>query len=80
MNKAATPVYPGLPAIIDGSEAVAYVETRVAEACCAYPITPSTVMATLFQVAVADGRPNLWGTHLSFLEPESEHSSASAAS
>ncbi len=24
-------------------------------------------------------RPNLWGTHLSFLEPESEHSSASAA-
>ena len=79
MNKAATPVYPGLPAIIDGSEAVAYVETRVAEACCAYPITPSTVMATLFQVAVADGRPNLWGTHLSFLEPESEHSSASAA-
>jgi pyruvate-ferredoxin/flavodoxin oxidoreductase len=79
VNKAAIPGYPGLPAIIDGSEAVAYVETRVAEACCAYPITPSTVMATLFQVAVADGRPNLWGTHLAFLEPESEHSSASAA-
>jgi pyruvate-ferredoxin/flavodoxin oxidoreductase len=36
-------------------------------------------MATLFQVAVADGKTNLWGTPLTFLEPESEHSSASAA-
>jgi pyruvate-ferredoxin/flavodoxin oxidoreductase len=36
-------------------------------------------MATLFQVAVADGKTNLWGTPLAFLEPESEHSSASAA-
>lgn len=79
MNKNARPRFPGLPAIIDGSEAVAYVETRLSESCCAYPITPSTTMATLFQVAVADGKSNLWGTHLSFLEPESEHSSASAA-
>ena len=71
--------YPGLPAIVDGSEAVAYVETRIAEGCCAYPITPSTNMAALFQAAVADGRTNLWGTPLAFLEPESEHSSASAA-
>jgi pyruvate-ferredoxin/flavodoxin oxidoreductase len=36
-------------------------------------------MATLYQAAVADGRTNLWGTQLKFLEPESEHSSASAA-
>lgn len=79
MNEAANPRYPGLPAIIDGSEAVAHVETRVAEACCAYPITPSTNMAAIFQAAVADGRPNLWGTRLAFLEPESEHSSASSA-
>jgi pyruvate-ferredoxin/flavodoxin oxidoreductase len=76
---AARPGYAGLPAIIDGSDAVAYIETRVAEGCCAYPITPSTTMASLFQAAVADGRTNLWGTRLSFLEPESEHSSASAA-
>jgi pyruvate-ferredoxin/flavodoxin oxidoreductase len=79
VNDAAQVPYPGIPAIIDGSEAVAYVETRVAEACCAYPITPSTNMATLFQAAVADGKANLWGTRLAFLEPESEHSSASAA-
>jgi pyruvate-ferredoxin/flavodoxin oxidoreductase len=74
-----TPAYPGIPAIVDGSEAIAYVETRIAEGACAYPITPSTNMATIFQAAVADGKTNLWGTRLRFLEPESEHSSASAA-
>jgi len=79
VNETARPKFPGKPAIIDGSEAVAYVETRVSEACCAYPITPSTTMATLYQAAVADGKTNLWGTHLAFIEPESEHSSASAA-
>jgi pyruvate-ferredoxin/flavodoxin oxidoreductase len=36
-------------------------------------------MAAIFQAAVADGRTNLWGTGLQFIEPESEHSSASAA-
>ena len=36
-------------------------------------------MAALYQAAVADGKANLWGTPLKFLEPESEHSSASAA-
>lgn len=71
--------YPGTPAVADGSEAVAHVETRVAEAACAYPITPSTTMAALYQAAVADGRTDLWGTPLRFVEPESEHSSASAA-
>ena len=73
------PPYPGSAAIVDGSEAIAFVETRISEIACAYPITPSTTMAAIFQAAVADGRPNLWGTHLRFVEPESEHSSASAA-
>lgn len=71
--------YPGIPAIVDGSEAIAHVETRIAEVACAYPITPSTTMAAVFQAAVAGGKPNLWGTPLAFIEPESEHSSASAA-
>jgi pyruvate-ferredoxin/flavodoxin oxidoreductase len=74
-----TPRYPGTPAIVDGSEAIAHVETRLSEGACAYPITPSTTMAALYQAAVADGKTNLWGTPLRFLEPESEHSSASAA-
>jgi pyruvate-ferredoxin/flavodoxin oxidoreductase len=73
------PRYAGVPAIVDGSEAIASVETRIADGACVYPITPSTNMAAIFQAAVADGRPNLWGRRLSFLEPESEHSSASAA-
>jgi pyruvate-ferredoxin/flavodoxin oxidoreductase len=71
--------FPGLASILDGSDAVATIETRISEACCAYPITPSTNMAALFQAAVADGRRNLWDTPLTFLELESEHSSASAA-
>ncbi len=71
--------FPGTPAVVDGSEAIASVETRISEIACAYPITPSTTMAAIFQAAVADGRPNLWGSHLRFIEPESEHSSASAA-
>lgn len=71
--------FPGIPAVVDGSEAVAHVETRISDGACAYPITPSTTMASLYQAAVADGRANLWGTPLRFLELESEHSSASAA-
>ena len=71
--------FPGIPAVMDGSEAVASVETRLSEIACVYPITPSTTMAAVFQAAVADGRTNLWGTPLRFIEPESEHSSASAA-
>jgi pyruvate-ferredoxin/flavodoxin oxidoreductase len=71
--------YPGTPAILDGSEAIASIETRISDVACAYPITPSTTMAAIFQAAVANGRPNLWGTQLAFIEPESEHSSASAA-
>ncbi|HEX6867157.1 MAG TPA: 2-oxoacid:acceptor oxidoreductase family protein [Candidatus Limnocylindrales bacterium] len=73
------PRYPGLPSIVDGSEAIAHVETRISEVACVYPITPSTTMAAIFQAAVAAGRTNLWGTSLRFIEPESEHSSASAA-
>ena len=73
------PPYPGISAIVDGSEAVAHVESRLAEVACVYPITPSTTMAAIYQAAVAGGRTDLWGTPLRFIEPESEHSSASAA-
>ncbi|HET7700671.1 MAG TPA: 2-oxoacid:acceptor oxidoreductase family protein [Candidatus Limnocylindria bacterium] len=71
--------FPGIPAVADGSEAVAHVETRLSEAACVYPITPSTTMAALYQAAVADGQTDLWGTRIRFIESESEHSSASAA-
>lgn len=69
--------HPGIPTTADGSEAVVWVETHVAQGACAYPITPSTGMGNGFQLAVANGRTNAWGERLFFLEPESEHSSAS---
>ncbi len=71
------PRYPGLPATADGSEAVVWVETRVSQGACAYPITPSTNMGAGFEAARAAGSKNLWGEPLFFLELESEHSSAS---
>jgi len=71
--------YPGTPAIVDGSEAIASIETRLSEIACVYPITPSTTMAAVFQAACANGATNLWGQPLRFIELESEHSSASSA-
>jgi pyruvate-ferredoxin/flavodoxin oxidoreductase len=70
--------YPGTPTTADGSQAVVWVESHVGQGACAYPITPSTNMGSGYQLAVANGEKNLWGTNLFFLEPESEHSSASA--
>ncbi|MBI3061235.1 MAG: pyruvate ferredoxin oxidoreductase, partial [Deltaproteobacteria bacterium] len=70
--------FPGIPSTADGSEAVIWVESHISQGACAYPITPSTNMGGGYQMAVANGRRNLWGEALAFLEPESEHSSASA--
>lgn len=73
-----SPAYPGTPTTADGSAAVVWVESHISQGACAYPITPSTNMGTGYQFAVANGQQNLWGEELFFLEPESEHSSASA--
>lgn len=72
------PPYPGTWTTADGSTVVVWVETHIAQGACAYPITPSTHMGSGFELAVANGHKNLWGEELFFLEPESEHSSASA--
>ena len=71
--------YPGTPVTADGSDGVVWVETHISQGACAFPITPSTNMGVLYAQAVADGQTNLWGEAIWFLEPESEHSSASAA-
>jgi len=71
--------FPGIPATSDGSGHIVHVETNITEGSCAYPITSSTSMGVGYGQAVANGKENLWGTRLIFLEPESEHSSASAA-
>lgn len=71
------PPYPGIRTTADGSEAVVWVETRVTQGACAYPITSSTNMGAGYQTAQSRGQKNLWGEPLFFLELESEHSSAS---
>jgi len=68
--------YPGVPTTCDGAAAVVHVETHVCQGSGAYPITSSTTMGSGFNQAVVNGRPNLWGEQLVFVEPESEHSSA----
>lgn len=73
------PPHPGIASVADGTGAVVWVETHIAQAACVYPITPSTNMGVSFAEAVADGRRNLWNEPLVFIEAESEHSSASAA-
>src|SRR5688572_20858944 len=69
--------YPGIPTTCDGAEAVVWVETRISQGSGAFPITSSTTMGGGFNQAVASGIPNMWGDQLVFVEPESEHSSAS---
>ena len=71
--------FSGISTTGDGSEAVVWVETHISQAASAYPITPVTNMGYGYQVAVANGRTNLWGETLAFMEPESEHSAGTVA-
>ena len=71
--------YPGIATTADGAGAVVWVETHITQGSCAYPITSSTTMGVAYQLAVANGKENLWGEKLIFIEPESEHSSASTS-
>jgi pyruvate-ferredoxin/flavodoxin oxidoreductase len=69
--------YPGIPTTADGAAMVVWAETHITQGACAYPITSSTTMGGGYQVEVANGKRNLWGEELAFIEPESEHSAAS---
>jgi pyruvate-ferredoxin/flavodoxin oxidoreductase len=69
--------YPGIPTSSDGAGAVTWVETNITQGACAYPITSSTTMGTGYQTEVSNGKQNLWGDTLHFVQPESEHSAAS---
>ena len=69
--------YPGIPTSSDGAGAVVWVETHITQGACAYPITSSTTMGTGYQTEVSNGKTNLWGDILQFVQPESEHSAAS---
>jgi len=71
------PRFPGIPTTADGAAAVVWVETNITQGACAYPITSSTTMGGGYQAEVSNGKRNLWGDELAFIEPESEHSAAS---
>jgi len=71
------PPYPGIPTTSDGAGMVVWVETHITQGACAYPITSSTTMGGGYQAEVSNGKRNLWGDVLAFIEPESEHSAAS---
>ncbi len=68
--------YPGIPTTSDGAGGVVWVEVHITQGACAYPITSSTTMGTGYETEVANGKKNLWGDTLSFVQPESEHSAA----
>src|SRR5690242_21062688 len=71
------PQFPGISTTSDGAGTVVWVETQITQGACAYPITSSTTMGGGYQAEVANGKRNLWGDELAFIEPESEHSAAS---
>jgi pyruvate-ferredoxin/flavodoxin oxidoreductase len=73
------PKFPGLPDVINGNGAVAYVMKHVCGGVIGYPITPSTEIAELFEAARAEGQLNVWGKHPFFFETEGEHSAQSGA-
>ena len=75
-EKESKPSYPGIPTTSDGAGMVVWVETHITQGACAYPITSSTTMGGGYQAEVANGKHNLWGEELAFIEPESEHSAA----
>ena len=70
--------YPGIKSTADGAAIVVWVETHITQGACAYPITSSTTMGSGYQAVLANGGTNIWGEKMAFIEPESEHSSASA--
>ncbi len=76
-NEAKSFPFPGIPTTSDGAGAVTWVETNITQGACAYPITSSTTMGTGYQTEVSNGKKNLWGDVISFVQPESEHSAAS---
>ncbi|MSV30723.1 MAG: pyruvate ferredoxin oxidoreductase [Bryobacterales bacterium] len=68
--------FPGVPTTSDGAGMVVWVETHITQGACAFPITSSTTMGGGYQQEVANGKRNIWGEHLAFIQPESEHSAA----
>ena len=70
--------FPGIATTSDGSGGVVWVDTHITHGACAYPITSSTTMGTGYETEVSNGKQNLWGDTIVFIQPESEHSAATS--
>ncbi|MBS0642659.1 MAG: 2-oxoacid:acceptor oxidoreductase family protein [Proteobacteria bacterium] len=73
------PKFAGVPSVIHGNGAVAYVMQHVCGGVIGYPITPSTEISELYEAFRAAGGHNVWDQHPFFFEPEGEHSAQSGA-
>jgi pyruvate-ferredoxin/flavodoxin oxidoreductase len=74
----AVPRYPGIVSTVDGSDAVVWVESQIAQAACVFPFPPSAAMADAFAAEFSAGKTNLWDEPLQFFVSECPHSAASA--
>ena len=77
---ATIPKYPGERITCNGNQLVCYhTEARVADAGVFYPITPSTEMGEMFQLAFAEGKLNVFGRSKVAIETEGEHAAQGGA-
>ncbi len=74
------PPFPGIRVTANGNQLVSeYTEARLAEAGVFYPITPSTEMGEIFQLAYASGQLNVFGRPKVAIETEGEHAAQGGA-
>ncbi len=74
----AAPKYPGVRQALDGSSALAAVETAASDAASVSPIASAAKMSDGWTAAVKAGRPNVFGRKLITVEPGSDAASAAA--
>lgn len=70
--------YPGIRSIVDGAEAVTWVEGHVCQAAFTHADGAAERMASSFERLLAAGERNLWGERLQATRHESGHSAGAA--
>ena len=75
---ARAPKFPGIRTTADGSQAVIWVESHLAQAAFVHRTPPADRMLDYFARALDRNVRNLWGEALQLMEPECGHSAASA--
>jgi len=74
------PEFPGIRVTTNGNQLVAYhTEARITDGGIFYPITPSTEMGEMYQLAFAQGQLNVFGGSTVAVECEGEHAAQGGA-